>query len=1071
MKKPGSRFLAFGLFMPLVLGAILAGAARMNHESRLQEDMAHFKALSHDEAQVVRSSLEETFAAIYRNLRTVARLPGVRSIDRHGENFDVNARLTAQEIYNNLASQVALSEVYIVSADFDPERIDPRTGKHEEPILMFDQLIVGRTGGDLQKPKEAEPAEVEEVEIFEYRLIREQLDWFARNFPSEKQVRGLGYPAIAGPEVVTCDNRRFDPRNPRDADRSGIVYSVPFYGPEGELRGLVAGIFLTAILREQLPSGDYALRVGAYDYSVYPEETGAASGSALWVNKVSPDPSLIYSEVLQLNLMDAGRGWFLWTGRSAGSFWESAEVNLQYQLTRTNYAGTFLVVLLSWAIVLVFERGRRVVEKRNAELEHTVSELLASRKKLAAAHQMARLGSWEWTPGSDLIQLSPELRRLIKREARETLDSWRQWEELVPGPDADLLLGALQGLFRRGQGFQLDHRLYLPGGVERIVQHQAEGQWSETGALVRILGTVQDVTERNLKDEKILLAGKVFECSSEAIVVTDQDGKILDANPAACEMTGYGKEEILGQNPRIFKSGRHKSDFYQDMWCALLDDGEWQGEVWDRRKNGEIYPKWVVINAVYNSDGVITHYVSIAADITQKKQTEEKLQHLAHFDPLTNLPNRLLLQDRLEQAIGRAERTQKSLALMFLDLDRFKVINDTLGHDVGDALLVKVAQRLRSHVRRADTVARLGGDEFTILLGELSSARAAAHVAQKIVESFAEPIHLANHELFVSLSIGISLYPGGGTDRDSLCRTADIAMYHAKKQGRNNYQFYAEEINEMTMERMAIEHDLRLALERDEFRLYYQPQMGVADRDLCGFEALVRWFHPQRGMVPPDRFISIAEETGLIDAIGDWVIIEACRQIRAWRDAGIPPLPVAVNLAARQFLAPGFSRRIREILQDTGIAPEMLELEITESTMLQDVNRTAEVLVELKKLGLKVAIDDFGTGYSSLGYLQKLPIDKLKIDKSFVMMKEVRPENFAIVSAVIAMAHGMGIEVLAEGVETEEILEVLDVKGCDKIQGYWYSRPLPADDVGAFVAEATIRGEAEAQAPFRDLRA
>ena len=561
-----------------------------------------------------------------------------------------------------------------------------------------------------------------------------------------------------------------------------------------------------------------------------------------------------------------------------------------------------------------------------------------------------------------------------------------------------------------------------------------------------------DVTERRRNEESLVLAKKVFDNSPEAIMITDEKNRIVSVNEAFTQITGYAPDEVIGQDPRMLASGRHDTSFYRQMWDALQRNGHWAGEIIDRRKSGDVYPKWMSINAVMEFPaGRVTHYIAMFTDITERKRAEERIHFLAHHDALTELPNRLSLELRLEQALIDARRHDWNVGVLFIDLDRFKVINDTLGHNIGDKLLIEVARRFTVAVRESDMVARLGGDEFVIVLPDLENPDAAAHVALKIVSALLTPIRIDSHELHTSPSIGISIYPMDGRSVDAILKNADTAMYHAKALGRNNYQFFAEEMNRIANERLSLEGRLRQALARQELSLHYQPQMAADGSCVIGVEALLRWEAPNEGMIAPDRFIAIAEETGLIVPIGEWVLKEACRQLRTWLDAGVPPLRMAVNLSARQLGNAELLTTVSEALAESGIPPQLLELEITESAIMEKPEEAIKVLQALKQRGIKLAVDDFGTGYSSLAYLKLFPIDHLKIDRSFVRDIERDPDDAAIAISTIALAHSLGLKVVAEGVETRDQLMLLQRNGCDEVQGFLFSRPLPAPAALAFL--------------------
>jgi diguanylate cyclase (GGDEF)-like protein/PAS domain S-box-containing protein len=561
-----------------------------------------------------------------------------------------------------------------------------------------------------------------------------------------------------------------------------------------------------------------------------------------------------------------------------------------------------------------------------------------------------------------------------------------------------------------------------------------------------IVAIYDDVTERRRSEESLRLAAKVFESSAEGIVITDTDGKILSVNQAFTNITGYSQDEAQGLTPRILKSGRHEADFYRKMWVSLQETGHWQGEIWNKRKNGETYPEWMSIGNVKNDSGETTHFVATFSDISQRKEAEERINFLAHHDALTGLPNRVLLQDRVTQAIAASKHQGNKAALLMIDLDRFKNVNESLNHAFGDQLLQLVSQRLENCARGFDTVARSGGDEFVILMPEIRHVGEAAAMANAVLGALHQPFQLEGNEINITSSIGISVFPGDGDNNQVLLKNADVAMYRAKELGRNNFQFYTQDMNARTFEMLALENSLRHALKRQEFLLHYQPQIDIASGAIVGMEALIRLQHPELGMVPPGNFIPLAEETGLIVPIGEWVLREACFQAKEWRDMGFPGLRVAVNLSAHQFRQKGLLfDAVALALSDSGLNPDQLELELTESILMQDTEETLATLHQIKQMGVQLSIDDFGTGFSSLGYLKRFNLDKLKIDQSFVRDITGDLNDLAIARAVIALGHSFNLKVIAEGVETAEQLALLKENGCDEMQGFYFSRPLPTD--------------------------
>ncbi len=544
--------------------------------------------------------------------------------------------------------------------------------------------------------------------------------------------------------------------------------------------------------------------------------------------------------------------------------------------------------------------------------------------------------------------------------------------------------------------------------------------------------------------EQLQLAAQVFENSRDAITITDSRGTIIAVNEAFTAITGYPAAEIIGKNPKILQSGRHDAEYYRVMWAAIRENGYWQGEIWNKRKNGEIYPEWLKITAVKNRSQITTNYIAVFSDISDDVRAAERIQRLAYYDTLTDLPNRALLSDRLDLAIAHAKRAGCKCAVLFLDMDRFKNINDALGHSIGDQLLQSVAIRLKECVREVDTVARMGGDEFVVILDGMAETDSIMPVARKILHSLSQPYEVEGHSIRATPSIGISVYPDDGADHESLIMSADSAMYHAKENGRNDFRFFTPDMKTRVEEKLFIESDLRKALELDQFVLHYQPQVDIKTGHIVGAEALVRWNHPVAGLISPAKFIPVAEESGLIIPLGEWILNEACRQNLAWQKAGLPPVSIAINLSAVQFRQQNLCRLINDTLNNTRLEPHYLELELTEGLVMSNTESAVETLNCFKEMGVHISIDDFGTGYSSLSYLKHFPIDYLKIDQSFVRDITTNPDDAAITTAIINMAQGLNLRTIAEGVETAEQLTFLRLHSCDVVQGYYFSKPVPA---------------------------
>jgi diguanylate cyclase (GGDEF)-like protein/PAS domain S-box-containing protein len=557
----------------------------------------------------------------------------------------------------------------------------------------------------------------------------------------------------------------------------------------------------------------------------------------------------------------------------------------------------------------------------------------------------------------------------------------------------------------------------------------------------------QELHARKTAEQSLHLMASVFESSQEAILISDADNHIVAVNPAFCQLTGYAKEEVIGKNPKILWTERTDPKLYSQMWEGLHTQGFWQGEIWSRRKDGEVYPKWISITVVRNPDQQVVNYIAIFTDITARKESERQIYQLAHRDTLTGMANRLAFNQTLIRDLDLARRDQSVLALAFIDLDRFKDINDIFGHDVGDQLLIQAADRLKDSVRDTDLVARLGGDEFVVILSPVIDAASATQVAEKIRQALDQPYHIDGRALRSTPSIGMAFYPGDGTTGDVLMKKADTAMYHAKALGRNNVQLYAQGMEEATRQRIEIEHELRVALDAGQFELHYQPQFDRATSRCVGVEALIRWRHPLRGLVPPLQFIAIAEQSGIIVPLGEWVLNEACRQLRAWRELGLLDLTMSVNLSSQQLAHSLLLEFIEKTLALHDLPCTCLELEITESMLMEDIDASIDKLKAIKKMGVRLAIDDFGTGYSSLSYLKQLPIDTLKLDRSFVKDIETDPSDVAICKSTITLAHNLELKVVAEGVETQGQRDFLALHHCDIFQGYLFSKPLPAEQL------------------------
>jgi diguanylate cyclase (GGDEF)-like protein len=797
---------AIGHGLILATGLGLALAVKVNATHELANAQAHYVQASHAETTAAARTVELALRTIYENTRTLTFIPSVRKIDRHATNLDAEGREAIQQLYNNLASGISVSEVYVVPVDIDPFRIDPVTGKGEEPIIMFDQLIVaaGRFAGELN-PFAAEAGtkyapDVPEEEIYEYVQFQEQMAWLSAHYPDIGSFDGLKAPMISGPEVITCDNTEYVLTR-LDADRMGVLFSVPFFGLDGKLRGAVSAIIRSNALRALLPSPNYALVNTTYGYATRASEPGQARVSADPVAAGKPDPNLIYSEAVPLAGNDPRSQWALWAGLPDSVFFNGAEA-----------------------------RAARAVEFGG----YTVAALLT----------IALIVCWA----------------LVRR---------------------NLLLVQSAG-----------HRL-----EQRVAERTAE------------------------------------------------------------------------------------------------------------------------------------------------------IAHMATHDVLTGLPNRTMLREKMRDALARVRRGEK-IAVLCLDLDHFKSVNDTLGHSTGDALLRVVTARLNAMVREIDTVARLGGDEFVVLQTTLRSPQEAGALAERIIADLSRPIEAESHQVVVGVSVGIAVAPQDGDDAEALLRNADIALYRAKVDGRGMARFFEPEMDARLQKRRHLEVALRGAIGAEQFVLHYQPILDLATQRITGFEALLRWKHPEHGLLGPEEFMSVAEETGLIVPIGEWVLHQACTDAAAWPE----DLKIAINLSAVQFKNPTLVHSVVRALDQAGLAPSRVEIEITESVLLASNDTTLSTLHHFRDLGITIAMDDFGTGYSSLSYLRSFPFDKIKIDRSFVQDMAGTAESSAIVRAVAALGASLGLTTTAEGVETKEQLESVRRQGCLEVQGYYFSEPIDNANVLAMLS-------------------
>ncbi len=638
--------------------------------------------------------------------------------------------------------------------------------------------------------------------------------------------------------------------------------------------------------------------------------------------------------------------------------------------------------------------------------------------------------------------------------------------------DRALVEETLQRAVETHNPFNFEHRMRRQDGRIIHVRHQGECRYAHDGLQDTIVATMQDISAQRAAENQMRKLSTALEQTADSVIITDLNGTIEYVNHGFTAITGYASEEVVGKKASLLKSDQQDPELCRRLWATITAGRVFRDVMVNRRKDGSLFHEEKTITPQSDAVGNITHFVATGKDITERVANHEQIQYLAHHDLLTGLPNRRLLLDRIEQTIARAKWNHRHVGVLFLDMDRFKVINDSLGHDAGDQVLKIMAQRLRACIRDGDTVARLGGDEFAIILNDVASEDDIHNVAKKLLAEIGLPFQVRGRELFVTTSIGVSRFPEDGSDGQALLKKADVAMYNAKSKGKNNYQLYTANDETLVMERLGLESDLHRALQKQEFFLVYQPQFDTKTRALRGIEALLRWKHPQRGIVLPLEFIPLLEETGKIIQVGAWVLGEACREAKRLQSVTGSPIRVAVNISIHQFRQPDFAEIVAAALRDADLEPSLLELEITEGVLIEDITEASRILRILGAMGVRLSIDDFGTGYSSLHYLRRLPINAMKIDKSFVKDIATDPDDAAIVTAICTLAHAMGIRVIAEGVETPGQREFLEKIDCDAMQGYLYSPPLSSAEIErlALRHEAATEPKPLKQGPKRKWR-
>lgn len=740
-------------------------------------------------------------------------------------------------------------------------------------------------------------------------------------------------------------------------------------------------------------------------------------------------------------------GWllssFVWSFSSSQAEQNSTQSYL------INIAVFAAVSMLYWFAAL----HRHSQEKKRQQTDATISL-----ERLKLALDAAQEALWDWSLNEQQeVFFSTTYCANLGYTKEEFGTNQHAWQSRLLPEERERIYRRVMRFIAEGDGdYDSTYRMRHKDNSLRWIRSRGRLIKNAAGVPVRFIGIAQDITAQRGAEERLQQANAVFESTHEGILITDHTNTIIHINPAFSSITGYSAEDVIGQTPRIFKSGRHTPEFYKSLWTTLEANNEWSGEIWNRRKNGEILPQYQTIRLIRDENGFISHNVAIFSDISILKDSQSELNYLSHYDPLTGLANRSQLYDRLKSILQNAIEEQIDCTLFLIDLDHFKNINESLGHSVGDQLLQAVAQRIRKNIHSKCTLARIGGDEFVVISETDGTPERAAVIAQQIIKASKEPFILNNNQIFISASIGICLFPRAGDSVEEIMRNAGSALSKAKTSGRETFAFYSSELTEQAFQRIRIASELHHALDNKGLHVYYQPVFAMDGQKLVGCEALVRWNHPERGLIAPNDFIPIAEENDLIKSIDEWVLEHACEQMHTWQTSGLQLQFFAVNLSSRSLSNSSLPAIVTNILQKTNVAPQYLELEVTESSVMEDPQNTDKVLTTLREQGIRLAIDDFGTGYSSLSRLKSLTVDKLKIDQSFVRNLPTNTEDIAIIRAIIALGSSIGLEVQAEGIETAEQMRFLQQQNCPLGQGYWFGRPMPAEAFTELLTEHTL---------------
>ena len=715
----------------------------------------------------------------------------------------------------------------------------------------------------------------------------------------------------------------------------------------------------------------------------------------------------------------------------------------------SNLASFTLVSILYWFIVLRYHNQQKILQQADAQIRL---------ERLQLALEASQEALWDWSLNqTEDVFFSEAYCNILGFSQAEFGHNQQAWQNRLLPEERERIYRNVMRFIAEGKGhYDSTYRMLHRDNSQRWIHSRGALIKNTQGQPVRFIGIARDITQQRATEERLKQAMAVFECTHEGVLITDHTNTIVHINPAFSHITGYSENDVLGQPPRMFKSGRHSSEFYQSMWKTLDSQDQWSGEIWNRRKNGEILPQYQTIRLIRDENGFVSHNVAIFTDISILKDSQSELNYLSLYDPLTGLANRSHLYERLKTSLRTAIEAKRDHVVFLIDLDHFKNINESLGHSLGDQLLQAVAQRIAKNITNQCILARIGGDEFVVICESAHTPSEAAVMAQKIIAVSKEPFMLNNNELFISASVGICLFPKAGNSVEDIMRNADSALTKAKASGRETFAFYSSELTAQAFQRIRIASELRYALENEGLLVYYQPIYAMDTKKLVGCEALVRWNHAERGLIAPNDFIPIAEENGLIRLIDEWVLHHACRQMQKWLSAGVDLKFIAVNISSRSLSKDSLAQQVANTLRDTQLAPEQLELEVTESAIMEDPESADIVLRQLREMGVRIAVDDFGTGYSSLARLRSLTLDKLKIDQSFISNLLDAKEDQAIVCAILALGASIGVEVQAEGIETAEQLEFLQTHNCPLGQGYFFGRPMPTADFESLISNSDM---------------